>query len=66
MKNVAQAYHGVNGFVLCHASKKGIPILGLFAHMMNSLGYICQRAINIEDDKLICHRSLLKISLLNY
>ena len=46
-------------FILCHALKEGIPVFRLFTHVMDALGNICQRAVDIENHDFVCHNLLL-------
>jgi hypothetical protein len=62
VEDVAQADHGMNSFILGHSLIERLPILGLFLYMMNTFGDICKGAVDVENDKLISHKSLLKYS----
>src|SRR6185436_13882194 len=59
IKDITQAHHRVDRFVLRHSLKKSLPILRLIPHMMNPLGNICERSVDVENDNFVNQRSLL-------
>ena len=59
VKEITEAHHRMDPFILRHALEEGIPVLRLFSHMMDAFGNIRQCAVNIEDDNFVCHRLLL-------
>src|SRR5512138_497329 len=61
VQNIAEPYHGLDGSVLRHALEEGLPILGFFLQMMDALGDVGERAIDIEQDDFFGHRSLLSL-----
>src|SRR5687768_11205634 len=58
-QDIAQTYHRMNCLILRHVLKEGIPVLRLFPYVVDSLGYIRERTVDIEDDDFSCHKSLL-------